>query len=157
MAPILSKSSIAILYCSSLGAAVPARLVFHKRNALALNAFGNNSHRHPFYFPGFLKGSLQRIKIIDITSAITWKLKGFKFFINRIRRAYIGNIAVNLKSVIISNNNRLSIFWRLQTCSLPHLAFLNFPVAKQRINPERLFAKLCRVWPCLQPQKFLAQ
>ena len=72
------------------------------------------------------------------------EIKGFKFLINRIRRADLINRSVNLQVVVIYHNTKIvQLAEACEHSCLPYLSLFQFSVTQQGVYSEILLVHLC--------------
>lgn len=120
---------------------MPVCIAFHEGYALTLYGMCNNCCRHALSLFCFLESCSDLIKIMCICQINHMEIKCFELLINRIRRTYILNLTINLKTIVIYDNTeivKLSVAGK--HCCFPHLAFFNLTITKQCIYTERITA-----------------
>ena len=113
---------------------MPAYCVLHVGNAFTFYCFHDDSCRHTLCSSCLIKSSLQLIHIVAVRNIDHMEIESFKFLVDRIRGAYICNVTIDLKSIVIYDHNQVVQF--TEACEhscLPHLAFLDLTITQQCI------------------------
>ena len=111
---------------------MPANLVLHEGNSFAFYGFHNDCGRHSFGSLCFVKSSTQLCHIISVCNIDHMEIKCLKFLIDRVWRAYVLYLTVDLKAVVVNDHYKVVQF--SGTCehsSFPYLAFLDLAVSKK--------------------------
>ena len=115
---------------------MPSGIVFHVGNALALHSLHHDRSWHSLGCLRLVECSFQLIKIVAVRHIDYVEIEGLEFFIDGIRGADIRNVSINLKPIVVHNDNQIvQLPCAGKHCRLPYLAFLDLAVSKQRIDP----------------------
>ena len=130
---------------------MPSYLVLHEGYTFSFYCLSNNSCRLSFDCLCFFECSIDLIKVISINIDYM-EIKCLKLLIDRVRRVNFCNCSVNLKIVIINDNNEIIQFSMCcQHGSLPYLTFLDLTVSEQCVYSVVCIVKLscdCHTYSC---------
>ena len=85
---------------------MPVHIAFHKGNALALQAVGDDRRGHALRFSRFLKRGAQLIEVMRV-HVDHMEIEGFKLFVNGLRGADLVNRSVDLQAVVVHNHHQV--------------------------------------------------
>ena len=124
---------------------MPAYCVLHVGNAFTFYCFHDDGRRHTFCSSCLIKRSFQLIHIVAVCNIDHMEIESFKFLVDRVWGAYICNITIDLKSVIVHDHNQVVQF--AEACEhscLPYLSFLDLAVSKQCVYTIVIIAEFGR-------------
>ena len=116
---------------------MPASLIFHKGNTLALYRMGNNCSRHALCAARFCKRLTQLFHIVAVCNVNYMEIESAELLVDRIRGAYVLDLSIDLQTVVIYNKHEIiQLMEAGKHRSFPNLSFLNLAIAQKRIYAE---------------------
>ena len=117
---------------------MPASIVLHEGDILALDRFHDNSGGLALHFLGALQSGFDLLEVVTI-DVTHMEAESCQLIPNRIRTHDFIDSAVNLKTVIINDDHQVvQLVVGCQHAGLPDLAFLDLAVAQQGVDTSGL-------------------
>ena len=123
------------LHCDSVllvvrSLAVPADLVLHEGNALALNGLLNDHCGLVENSLSLVERSLDLVEVVTV-DADNVPAESLELLVDGVRRHNLGYLAVDLETVVINDCNQIiKLIVSREHCSLPYLTLLDLAISE---------------------------